>query len=193
MTEASKFIDYYEVLEISPNANSGTIERMFRYLAQRFHPDNKDTGDRASFDALMEAYDTLKDPARRAQYDIEHKNQSGSRWKLVEEASDGKGIDRDADIQNKLLSVLYVKRRQNIREPGIGNLGLERLVGCPAEHLEFHLWYLKEKGWIRVTENGMLAITAEGVDRTNSELPRKSARLLTDQSGTNGSSGLDAH
>ena len=48
MTEASKFIDYYETLEISPNANSGTIERMFRYLAQRYHPDNKDTGDRGS-------------------------------------------------------------------------------------------------------------------------------------------------
>ena len=34
--EASEFIDYYEILEISPNANSGTVERMFRYLAQRF-------------------------------------------------------------------------------------------------------------------------------------------------------------
>ena len=55
MTEDSKFVDYYETLEISPNANSGTIERMFRYLAQRYHPDNKDTGSRDSFDALMEA------------------------------------------------------------------------------------------------------------------------------------------
>jgi curved DNA-binding protein CbpA len=46
MMEASKFIDYYEVLEISPNANLGTIERMFRYFAQRYHPDNQDTGDK---------------------------------------------------------------------------------------------------------------------------------------------------
>jgi len=187
MTEASQFSDYYEILEISPNANSGTIERMFRYLAQRYHPDNKETGNRASFDALMEAYDTLKDPAKRAQYDIEHKNQSGVRWKLAEEASDSKNIDQDADIQNKLLSILYVKRRQDIREPGIGNLGFERLIGCPVEHLEFHLWYLKEKGWIRITESGMLAITADGVDRVNSQLHHKPARLLTDQSGTNGS------
>ena len=29
------FVDLYEILEISPNANSGTLERMFRYLAQR--------------------------------------------------------------------------------------------------------------------------------------------------------------
>jgi curved DNA-binding protein CbpA len=185
MTEASKFIDYYETLEISPNANSGTIERMFRYLAQRFHPDNKDTGDRTSFDQVMEAYDTLRDPAKRAQYDLTHKSNSNYRIKLVDEASDGKGIERDADIQNKLLSILYVKRRQNIREPGIGNLGLERMLGCPSEHLEFHLWYLKAKGWVGVTENGMLAITAEGIDHANSEQHRKvAAKLLTDQSQT---------
>ena len=185
MTEASKFIDYYETLEISPNANSGTIERMFRYLAQRYHPDNKDTGDRGSFDEVMEAYDTLRDPAKRAQYDLAHNCNSNYRVKLVEEASDSKGIDHDADIQNKLLSILYVKRRQNIREPGIGNLGLERMLGCPSEHLEFHLWYLKAKGWVSVTENGMLAITADGVDHANSEQHRKAGtKMLTDQSQT---------
>jgi hypothetical protein len=41
--------------------------------------------------------------------------------------------------------------------------------GCPREHLEFHLWYLKAKGWIARLENGMLAITVEGVDRAHSE------------------------
>jgi len=185
MIEVSKFVDYYETLEISPNANSGTVERMFRYLAQRYHPDNQETGDRHHFDAVMEAYDTLRDPAKRAQYDVDHKSHSEVRWKLTAEASDSKGIERDVDVQNKLLSILYVKRRQNIRDPGIGNLGLERMLGCPAEHLEFHLWYLKEKGWIGITENGLLVITAEGVDHTNSEHDRMAAkRLLTDQSHT---------
>ena len=185
MMEASTFIDYYEIMEISPNANSGTIDRMFRHLAQRYHPDNQDTGDRLRFDEIVEAYDTLRDPVKRAQYDIQHKNHSGFRWKLAEEASDSKGIERDVDIQDKLLSILYVKRRQNINDPGIGNLDLERLLGCPREHLEFHLWYLKEKGWIGRLENGMLAITVEGVDRANSEHHRKTTnKFLTDQSHT---------
>ena len=165
MMEASKFIDYYEILEISPNANSGTIDRMFRFLAQRYHPDNQDTGDRLRFDEIVEANDTLRDPVKRAQYDIQHKNHSGFRWKLAEEASNSKGIERDVDIQNKLLSILYVKRRQNISDPGIGNHELERLLACPAEHLEFHVWYLRSKGWIDKTESGTLAITVEGVDR----------------------------
>jgi curved DNA-binding protein CbpA len=186
--EASEFVDYYEILEISPNADSGAIERMFRYQAQRYHPDNRDTGDRLRFDVVLEAHDTLKDLVKRAQYDIRHKDRLGLRWRLAEEAIDSKGVIRDVDSQNKLLSILYVERRQNVSDPGIGDLELERLLGCPAEHLEFHVWYLKEKGWIGRTENGMLAITAEGVDRANSERDRKtiSKKLLSDQSHTEG-------
>ena len=67
--------------------------------------------------------------------------------------------------------MLYVQHRQ-----------FERVSGCPREHLEFHLWYLKEKGWIGKLENGLLAITVEGVDRANSEHHRKTTiKLLTDQ------------
>ena len=180
--KASEFMDYYEILELSSNANSGTIERMFRYLAQRHHPDNRDTGDRLRFDLVMEADQTLRNPEKRAQYDIEHKNHSSIRWKLAEEASDGKVIDRDLDIQNRLLSVLYAKRRQNARDPGIGDFELERLLGCPAEHLAFHLWYQKEKGWIARTETGTIAITVEGVDRASSDYRKSTKKLLTDQS-----------
>jgi curved DNA-binding protein CbpA len=185
MMEASNFIDCYEIMEISPNADLGTIERMFRYLAQRYHPDNQDTGDRLRFDAVMAAYGTLKDPVKRAEYDIQHKNHSTSRSKLAEEASDCEGIGRDVDIQNKLLSILYVQRRQNIRDPGIGSSILGRTLDCPAEHVEFHLWYLKEKGWVNRTDGGAFAITAEGVDRANSEHHRKTInKLLTDQRHT---------
>ena len=178
--ENSMFTDHYEILEISPNANSDTIERVFRYLAMRYHPDNQDTGDQSRFQAVVEAHDTLKDPVKRAQYDVQHNNHSGVRKKLAEEASDTKGIERDGFIQDKLLSILYVKRRQNINDPGIGDLELERLSGCPREHLEFHVWYLKAKGWIGKLENGMLAITVEGVDRANSEQRRDTtAKQLT--------------
>jgi curved DNA-binding protein CbpA len=177
---ASKFIDYYELLEISPNANSETIERIFRYFAQRYHPDNPQTGNRSRFDAIVEAHNTLRDPVRRARYDIDHQIQSRARSKLVDEVN-GTKLWQDADLQNKLLSVLYVRWcRQNVRDPGIGTLELERLTRCPAEHLEFHLWYLKEEGWVKRTENGALAITAEGVDRNNSENQRNN--LLSDQS-----------
>ena len=62
------FTDYYEILEISPNANAETIERIFRHLAMRYHPDNQETGDLSRFTALVEAHNTLKDPVKRGFY-----------------------------------------------------------------------------------------------------------------------------
>jgi len=173
------FTDHYETLEVSPNANSETIERIFRHLAKRYHPDNQDSGDPVRFSAIMEAHAALKDPVKRAQYDIQYRNASGSRTKLAEEARDTRGMEWDVVIQEKLLSLLYVKRRQDIKDPGIGAAELERLLDCPLEHLEFHLWYLKSKGWIAREENGTLAITVDGVDRCNSNEPRDTAKQLT--------------
>jgi hypothetical protein len=190
---ASKFIDYYELLEISPNANSETIERIFRYFAQRYHPDNPQTGDRSRFDVIVEAHNTLRDPVRRARYDIGYQLQSSARSKLVDEIN-GTEIWQDMDLQKKLLSLLYVKCRQNVRDPGVDYGELERLTRCPAEHLEFHVWYLREKGWIRRTESGTVAITAEGVDRANSEHESKTNKnLLTDQSRANEGLGSSPH
>jgi curved DNA-binding protein CbpA len=182
--ESTDFIDYYEVLEISPNANSGTIERMFRHLAARYHPDNKETGDRIHFDLVVEANNTIRDPVKRAQYDVQHEAQSTLRWRRKAEVSGGGGgVERDLESQNNLLSMLYVKRRQNVGDAGIGNHELERLLDCTPEQLEFQIWYMKEKGWLVKTENGMLAITVAGVDRVNSEHREKATnKLITDQS-----------
>jgi curved DNA-binding protein CbpA len=177
------FTDYYEILEISPNARQETIERIFRHHARRYHPDNQDTGDVLRFNEIVEAHNALRDPVKRAQYDIQHQNRSNIHRKLAEEASDPRGIERDVDIQGKLLSILYVKCRRNIDDPGFGNAELERLSRIPREHLEFHLWYLKQKGWIRTLDNGQIAITVEGVDRVNIEQhPKGIIKLLNDRS-----------
>src|SRR5262245_34311954 len=85
LTDASMFTDYYEILEISPNATSETIERMFRHLALRYHPDNPSSGDRTRFDEVVEAHNTLKDPIKRVQYDIEHKNRLAAGLERSEE------------------------------------------------------------------------------------------------------------
>ena len=53
------FLDYYEILQISPNAEAETIHRVFRILAARFHPDNPETGDSGKFIRLAKAYEVL--------------------------------------------------------------------------------------------------------------------------------------
>jgi curved DNA-binding protein CbpA len=182
--EETEFTDYYETLEISPNANADTIERIFRYLAQRYHPDHPITANPLKFSDIVKAYEILRHPEQRAQYDLNHKRHLEYGSKLVEEASDKKSLELDVVIQKKLLSLLYMKRRRNMQNPGIGNLELERLSDCPHEHIEFHLWYLKEKGWIGRMENGLLTITVSGVDEVTPFTENKrfrSTKLLTDQ------------
>ena len=170
--------DPYEILEISPNASPQTIERMFRYLAQRYHPDREATGDADRFDQVVKAYDMLKEPNSRAAYDSRRKANVDYQWSLVEEAVDDDNLENDYMIQERVLSVLYTQRKRNPLEPGLGPIQLERLTGCPHEMLTFHLWYLKDKGWIMRMENGSVAITAEGVDQSLSRCQRRATQHL---------------
>ena len=59
------FIDYYEVLQISPRAELETIKRVFKLLAVRVHPDNPTSGDADQFRLIKEAYETLSDASKR--------------------------------------------------------------------------------------------------------------------------------
>jgi curved DNA-binding protein CbpA len=173
--------DFYEILEVSPTASQDTIERMYRYLVQRYHPD-RDTGDPERFDQVVQAHRTLKDPKSRAAYDTCHKTNLDYQWSLVQEAGDSDNFETDSIIQERLLSVLYTKRKREPSEPGLGSAQLARLIGCPLEMIEFHLWYLRDKGWIMRMETGSMAITADGVDRSlELRAPTERQKLITEK------------
>jgi len=171
--------DYYEDLQISPNADKEMIERVFRILAKRYHADNTETGDAEKFNVLYKAYQVLSDPEKRAAFDAKYEELRASKWKIVEEASQSEGFENDERIRQGVLSLLYVARRQDALNPGMGIMEFEKLLGCPQHHMEFHVWYLKEKNRIRLTDTGEYAITADGVDKMaeNDMLLRKD-RLL---------------
>jgi curved DNA-binding protein CbpA len=176
------FVDYYEILQVSPNADSETIERVFRHLARRYHPDNHQGGDAGKFDLLVKAHRVLANPEQRAAFDVRHRKRAALRAELTAEAADGDGFSHDKRLRAHLLSLLYVQRRREPREPGLGNLDLSRMLDCPYELLDFHLWYLRQKGWIELTENGLMAITAQGVDRVEKDrLLLRKDRLLTER------------
>ena len=171
--------DYYEDLQISPNADKEMIERVFRILAKRYHPDNTETGDAEKFNVLYKAYQVLSDPEERAAFDAKYEQLRSDRWKIVEEASQSDGFEQDDRIRQGVLSLLYVARRQDALNPGMGIIEFEKVLGCPQHHMDFHLWYLKEKGWILRTDTGGYAITADGVDKmANNDLMLRKDRLL---------------
>jgi len=65
-----RFVDYYEVMGLSPEATPDEIKKAYRRLARKFHPDvSKEANAEEKFKQLGEAYEVLKDPTRRAEYD----------------------------------------------------------------------------------------------------------------------------
>lgn len=63
--------DYYDVLEVSKNADKNTIKKAFRKKAMKFHPDvnKEDPKAEEKFKEVNEAYEVLSDADKKARYD----------------------------------------------------------------------------------------------------------------------------
>jgi DnaJ domain len=161
----NEFVDHYELLQLSPNADAETIEHSFRYFAKKFHPDNLEFADTERFHQIVEAHRILADPETRAGYDVKYQDYWNRKWSLASEASCSSAFGDEQVTRERLLSLLYVQRRRNMNSPGLGEYEIARLLSTPPELLEFHLWYLRAKGWVERLNSGLLAISAPGVDQ----------------------------
>jgi curved DNA-binding protein len=156
------FVDYYEVLQISPNADQETVHRVYRIQAQRFHPDNLKSGDAQRFRSVAEAYQILSDPRSRASYDAEHRRGRPRQEEfVVPPASDPQD---EAQMREQILRLLYRTRQAHPDQPSLGLRELETHLGTPKQRLEFSLWYLKETGYLTRSDSARHTITIKGVD-----------------------------
>lgn len=167
----------YDVLQVSQNATNEVIEKMFRFLATKHHPDAG--GDKQRFNELVKAFETLRDSVARDNYDMQLKNEKRDLSRLLENS---KQAGPDAAIRHELLCLFYARRRQHANAPALGAMAAEKALNLPEEVLEFHLWYFREKGWIKRWENGGFAITAEGVDQIDSHELNMSKQLRIESS-----------
>jgi len=71
-----EYKDYYATLGVKKDASQDEIQKAYKKLARKFHPDvNKDPSAEAKFKDIGESYEVLKDPEKRKKYD-----QYGSAW-----------------------------------------------------------------------------------------------------------------
>lgn len=161
-----KKVDYYEFLQISPNADEETIHRVYRYLAARYHPDNPKSGNTEKFAKLSEAYEVLSDRGRRSEYDLgRHREQNRDYGPPLSTTIDF--MDNLAGETNRrlaVLAVLYFRRRSNPNFPEVPLAEIESRMGFPRDYLDFTTWYLQKKGYITKADNSDFTLTANGVD-----------------------------
>jgi curved DNA-binding protein len=142
MANDAPFIDLYNVLQVSPNCSARVLETAYHALAKKYHPDE------------------------RSEYNLHYASLTGFDFSPApeEEVEAEKSALSDADAHAKILQMLYQNRRENASDPGVPRYLVQEALNCSDEIYVFHLWYLREKGFILTTEQGTLAITIEGVD-----------------------------
>ena len=177
--------DYYELLEISPQATQDTIHRVYRYMAARYHPDNLGTGNLEKFTQLTSAYKVLSEPNRRSEYDAQRATRQPAIRNPMSSTVDF--MDQGAgDLNRRLavLAILYYRRRIYPNSPEVSLAEIEQRMGFPRDYLDFTTWYLAKKRYITRADNSDFTLTVEGVDFI--ETQRATIPLL-DNLLTNGS------
>ena len=170
MQTETPFIDFYATLEIEYTSEPAEIESQFFELGQRLHPDVPVTGDAEKFEELTLAFQVLRDPKSREQYDQVYLNEK------AEDSFDSAKIDcSDAELENmdlakeandriEIMRKFYERRRIDHKNSGLASGSLDGVVNCSPAMIEFHLWYCLAKGWLFREEGGQLSITATGAD-----------------------------
>ena len=159
------FVDLYELLELSPKASSASIELMYRFYVSNYGPEAGAAHHPERFKLVTTAYQTLRDPDKRAAYD---KLYAQNHRDVAELNRSADAAADDFAIRTRMLELLYAQRRRNMRQPGMGAATFEDVLKIATEIVEFHLWYFREKGWVQRETSGPLSITAAGVDEIES-------------------------
>lgn len=85
-------MDYYSILEVNRTATDSDIKKAYRKLAMEHHPDKNEGNRKAEdkFKQISEAYQTLGDSKKRAEYDL----------KTTRHNTDNKGFGFDDFVKN---------------------------------------------------------------------------------------------
>jgi curved DNA-binding protein CbpA len=179
-------VDYYEFLQISPNADAETVHRVYRFLAARLHPDNNETGHEENFRLLKAAYDVLSDPQRRAEFDAARARTQAPPEPLAASIDFMDVMEGELNRRLAVLAVLYYRRRTNPTYPEVPLSEIEERMGFPRDYLDFTLWYLQKKGYVTKADNAQYTLSVDGVDFVETQRANIPTlhKLLTSGSGS---------
>jgi len=134
---------------------------------------------------LNEAYAVLRDPVKRANYDASYQRTERAQWRLFDQSQAIVGAAAEKRKRQGILGLLYAK---TLRDPEHGSINIfefEQTLGCPREHLQTAMWYLKGKGYIQRADNGRYNITIAGFSAVEEDSPLPIEQLKLAESTVN--------
>ena len=103
-----KYKDYYKILGVGRGASEAEMKKAYRKLARRYHPDvSKEPNAKENFQEVAEAYETLKDPAKRAAYDNLGSHRPGQDFRPSHDWYERFGTGQPEDLGGIDLSDLF--------------------------------------------------------------------------------------
>ena len=147
--------DHHELLRAGVAGDAERLDRVYRALAFRYHPDNGDNGDSEVFLKISETYRILSISKPRPEREIVKRD--GADWQS--------GLRGLKDKRAAVLGLLCQRRMSDYRNAFVSPGELESLTGMTPDEIGFVLWYLREKGAVTGSDSSPdFAISAAGVD-----------------------------
>lgn len=167
---AGKFQDHYSILGVDPKATSEVIQNAHARLAEKYRPENAETGDFDKFESINLAFEVLFDVTLRREFDKLKGLDQDTAMKFTG-ASFFEELGRGVNLRTAVLCLLYDRRRLKPYTPSISMRELESMLETTSDELNFALWYLKQHGLVTMDDKGSLQITVEGMDMLESSRP----------------------
>jgi hypothetical protein len=147
--------DHHELLRAGMAGDAERLDRVYRAMAFRYHPDNGDTGDSEIFLRISETYRILA--VAQPPQELEIARSGGTEWQ-----TELRGLKAK---RAAVLGLLCQRRMSDYRNAYVSPGELESLTGMPSDEIGFILWYLREKGAVSGSDSSPdFAISAAGVD-----------------------------
>src|SRR5260221_7792107 len=194
-----KYKDYYGVMGVDRKASGAEIKNAYRKLARKYHPDvSKEKDAEEKFKELGEAYETLKDPEKRAAYDQLGSHRPGQEFRpppgWENQFGGGSFSFDDLDLGDLFAGMAGGARRgarAGMQMPGqdyevTAHISLEDAYRGTEVELELAVPEYDENGFVRRARRAFKARIPKGAtDGQRLRLPGKGGK------GANGGRGRD--
>lgn len=173
---SGKFQDHYAILGVDPKAGAAAIQAAYAKLAEKYGPENIESGDPEKLEAVSLAFEVLSDPSLRSSFD---------KLKGIDEgeahfsgAPFFEALEHGAEVRAAVLCILYDCRRSKPFKPSLSIRHLESMLKVTTDELNFALWYLRQRAFVVNDDKSSLQITVQGMDHLESN-PPAAERVMT--------------